>query len=96
MKARYDFSGGTRGKFDDRIPPDANFVRFDPRVSALFVAKCDFATQLLAVALASKGRTFVGSVALSPKEYAALRPLLEQLGGTVFGEPKVKRRRNVG
>ena len=93
MKAEYDFSRAKRGKFARRVPPDAIFVRFDSRVSALFDAQGDFAARLRAVSAAGKARNHARAVALTPKEFATLRPLLGQLGGTVLGDPTTSRRR---
>jgi hypothetical protein len=36
MREEYDFSGGVRGKYASRFPPDANVVLLDPDVAEVF------------------------------------------------------------
>jgi|GEM_PF-6403147 len=82
MKANYDFSKAIKGKHVDRIPADAVFVRFDPEVSHLLDGRGDLRTRLLALARTKSPARTVRTVAMSPAQYRALRPLLERLGAT--------------
>lgn len=94
MKANYDFSKGVRGKFAGTIPADAVFVTFDAQVSALF-GEGSLTERLRAAG--AKGRSaqrMIQSIALSRREYTRLRPLLERLGGKVYGAaPRAGRRK---
>lgn len=93
MKKQYDFSNATRGKFAARIPPDAVFVRFDADISALLSGAGDFTSRVRSLArVRARGKGgphLVRSVALSPREYLALKPIFEKLGATVTHPPSL-------
>ncbi len=88
MRNEYDFTDAPRGKFAARVGRDAVFVTFDPDVSALLDGPGSLADRLRALlARSSRARRrrpgLVRSIALSPGEYKALRPILERIGGRV-------------
>ena len=94
MRSEYDFKKAARGRFRDRVPPGAVFVRFDARISALFDSTGDLATRLRA---AGRGASRMNRlVALSPDEFDRLRPILNKLGAKVMGEPRRRTRRKAG
>lgn len=90
MKKEYDLSKGVRGKFASRVPPDAVFVMFDGDVGHLLAGPGSFADRVRSLARSRKrvGRApaITRSVALSPTEYRALKPVLDRLGARVFGD----------
>lgn len=99
MKCNYDFTNGIRGKFVGRIAADAVFVQFDPDVSELLGGDGDLAARLRSLARLRRrkgGRRVVRSIAISPAEYRALRPVLERLGGHRVGDSVVSASAGVG
>lgn len=84
MKSEYDFSKAIRGKFAGRIPADAVFVQFDPDVSELLGGDGDLSARLRSLArlrARKGGPRMVRSVVISQREYRALKPVLDRLGG---------------
>jgi len=91
MKANYDFTKAVRGRHADRVPPDAVFVRFDAQISMLLDGPGDFQDRLLSLAKAKRVAGVIRTVAMSPSQYRALRPLLTRLGAIADDNPAAPR-----
>lgn len=91
MKAEYDFSKATRGKFIGRFPPDPVYVQFDPEVTALLDGPGDLGDRLRSLAGKRPGGRrsakprMVRTLVFSEAEFRVLESVLKRIGGRVTG-----------